>query len=334
MGPTALAQVLRPLADLFPATDYPELLAGLHGADDAAVYRLDAERALVVTTDFFPPVVDDPYSFGAIAAANAMSDVFAMGGRVLLALNLLAVPDDLDPEVSSAILRGGAETVRRAGGVVAGGHSVIDPEPKYGLAVVGMVHPDAVLRKGGMRPGDRLVLTKALGTGLVTTALKRGQAKAEDLAAAVASMAALNQAAGSVAASLGLTAGTDITGFGLAGHALEMAGQAAVDLRLDLAALPLLPGAWDYARLGAVPGGTGRNRAAYAARVDGLDVVDPLWADLIFDPQTSGGLLLAAAPAVHGRLLSALAEAGVAAATVGEAVAGSGRILLRLSSEG
>lgn len=329
MGPQALAQVLRPLADLFPAADHPELLAGLHGADDAAVYRLDAERALVVTTDFFPPVVDDPYSFGAIAAANAMSDVFAMGGQVLLALNLLAVPSDLPAEVSSAILRGGAETVRRAGGVIAGGHSVIDPEPKYGLAVVGMVHPDAVLRKGSLKPGDRLVLTKALGTGLVTTALKRGQARDADLAAAVDSMIALNRAAGDAAAALGLAAGTDITGFGLAGHALEMAGQAGVDLLVELQALPLLPGAWDYATLGAVPGGTGRNREAFAGRLDGLDGVDPLWADLLFDPQTSGGLLLATPPERHGRLIDALVDAGLAPSTIGEVVAGSGRLRVR-----
>ena len=329
MGPQALAQVLRPLADLFPAVDHPELLAGLHGADDAAVYRLDAERALVVTTDFFPPVVDDPYSFGAIAAANAMSDVFAMGGQVLLALNLLAVPNDLPAEVSSAILRGGAETVRRAGGVIAGGHTVIDPEPKYGLAVVGMVHPDAVLRKGSLKAGDRLVLTKALGTGLVTTALKRGQARDEDLSAAVASMIALNRAAGDAAAALGLAGGTDITGFGLAGHALEMAGQAGVDLLVELQALPLLPGAWDYAALGAVPGGTGRNREAFAGRLDGLDGVDPLWADLLFDPQTSGGLLLAAPPERHGRLIGVLVDAGLAPSTIGEVVAGSGRLRVR-----
>lgn len=334
MGPLALAQVLRPLAELFPAAEHPEVLVGLQGADDAAVYRLDAERALVVTTDFFPPVVDDPYSFGAIAAANAMSDVFAMGGQVLLALNLLAVPADLAPEICAEILRGGAETVRSAGAVIAGGHSVIDPEPKYGLAVVGMVHPDAILRKGALRPGDRLLLTKPLGTGLVTTALKRGQAREEDVEAAVASMAALNQAAGLAAARLGLAAGTDITGFGLVGHALEMAGQAAVDLVLDLAALPLLPGAWDYARLGAVPGGTARNREAYRDRVDGLDEVDPLWEALLFDPQTSGGLLLAVEPTKLEGVTAALRAADTMPVCVGRVATGSGRLQLRSGREG
>lgn len=331
MGPEALAQVLRPLSGLFPATEYPDLLVGLEGPDDAAVYRLDEARALVVTTDFFPPVVDDPYSFGAIAAANAMSDVFAMGGTVLLALNLLGVPEDLPPEVVGAILRGGAETVRAGGGVIAGGHSIIDAEPKYGLAVVGMVDPREILRKSGARPGDVLVLTKALGTGLITTALKRGRSEAAHVAAAVAGMMALNRAAGARAAGLGLGAATDITGFGLVGHALEMAEQSGVDLVLDLDALPLLPGAWEYALAGMVPGGASRNRHAFAARVDGLEGLDEAWANILFDPQTSGGLLLAASPALLPRLLADLAADGVTAAIIGEARAGAGRLLLRHS---
>lgn len=334
MGPEALAQVLRPLSGLFPAAEYPDLLVGLEGPDDAAVYRLDDTRALVVTTDFFPPVVDDPYSFGAIAAANAMSDVFAMGGTVLLALNLLGAPADLPPEVVSEILRGGGETVKAGGGVVAGGHSIIDAEPKYGLAVVGMVDPRAILRKSGARPGDALVLTKALGTGLVTTAIKRGRAVAEDVAAAVASMSALNRAAGACASRLALGAATDITGFGLAGHALEMAEQSGVDLVLDLHALPLLPGAWSYALAGMVPGGGERNREAFGPRVDGLDDIDANWSRILFDPQTSGGLLMAVAPPLLPELLAALDAEGVLAAVIGEARAGSGRLVVRHSPEG
>lgn len=332
MGPEALAQVLRPLMGMFPAAEYPDLLVGLEGPDDAAVYRLDDARALVVTTDFFPPVVDDPYSFGAIAAANAMSDVFAMGGTVLLALNLLGVPEDLPTEVVTAILRGGAETVRAGGGVIAGGHSIIDAEPKYGLAVVGLVDPRAILRKSGARPGDALVLTKALGTGLVTTAIKRGQADPADVAAAVAGMMALNRAAGACAARLGLGAATDITGFGLVGHALEMAEQSGVDLHLNLDALPLLPGAWAYATAGMVPGGSSRNHCAFMDRVDGLDVLDETWTHILFDPQTSGGLLMAVDADLLPRLLDGLGAEGVMAAVIGEVRKGAGRLTVRTSS--
>lgn len=243
------------MAGLFPATEYPDLLVGLDGADDAAVYRLTDDLALVATTDFFPPVVDDPYQYGAIAAANAMSDVFAMGGEVILALNLLGLPADLDLSIGAEIVRGGAEAVRRAGGVVAGGHSVVDHEPKYGLAVIGRVHPARCLRKAGARPGHDLVLTKALGTGLITTALKRGAADAAFVDAAVASMTALNAAAGRAAVAAGAAAATDITGFGLAGHGLEMAERSGVTLVIDVDALPLLPGAWALAAAGMSPGG-------------------------------------------------------------------------------
>ena len=181
---------------MFQPQDHSDLLVGLSRADDAAVYKMDEDTAIVVTTDFFPPVVDDAHAFGYIAAANAMSDVFAMGGEVLLALNLLGLPDDLPPEIGAEIIRGGAEAVRDAGAVIAGGHSVQDREPKYGLAVVGRIHPDAVLRKGGAKPGDVLLLTKALGTGLVSTALKRGKAAPEHVDAAIDSMKALNLEAG------------------------------------------------------------------------------------------------------------------------------------------
>lgn len=309
------------MAGLFPATEYPDLLVGLDGADDAAVYRLTDDLALVATTDFFPPVVDDPYQYGAIAAANAMSDVFAMGGEVILALNLLGLPADLDLSIGAEIVRGGAEAVRRAGGVVAGGHSVVDHEPKYGLAVVGRVHPARCLRKAGACPGHELVLTKALGTGLITTALKRGAADAASVEAAVASMTALNAAAGRAAVAAGAAAATDITGFGLAGHGLEMAERSDVTLAIDVDALPLLPGAWSLAGAGMAPGGTGRNREAFGPRVAGLAGIAPEWSELVFDPQTSGGLLIAVAPSATDELVRALAAHGNLAARIGAVVA-------------
>src|SRR5256886_14215151 len=224
MGPEALAQVLRQLTKHEAP---PELLVGLHTADDAAVYRVNDTQAVISTADFFPPVVDDPYVFGAIAAANALSDVFAMGGQVLMAINLVAWPDNLDYAILSEILRGGADIVAQAGGVIAGGHTVTDKESKYGLAVTGMVHPQRILTKGGAQPGDLLILSKPLGTGLITTAHKRQEVAESDLHAAIASMMQLNRKASQalLEAGAGVHAVTDITGFGLLGHAWEMAAQ-------------------------------------------------------------------------------------------------------------
>ena len=316
--------MLRPLAALFPPTAYPDVLVGLDRADDAAVYRLSADRAIVATTDFFPPVVDDPYQFGAIAAANAMSDVFAMGGTVIMALNLMAVPEDLDPAVVEAIVRGGAEKVREAGGVIAGGHSVADREPKYGLAVIGLVHPERVLRKGGAQPGDVLVLTKPLGTGLITTALKRDLVHADALDAAVASMCALNRTAGEAAWSFGAAGATDITGFGLLGHGLEMAQAAGMCFRFELGKLPLFPRVLDYAADGLAPGGTHRNAAAYRDQVAGLAALPEAWKDVLFDPQTSGGLLVPLAPGQAAGYIQELAAAGIDARVVGSVANGAG----------
>src|SRR5437016_6747465 len=223
MGPAALAQVLRSLT--LPTN--PNLLIGLDIKDDAAVYRIADDLALVQTVDFFPPVVDDPYTYGAIAAANALSDVYAMGGHVLMAINLVAWPENLDTGILSEVLRGGMKIVEQAGGVIAGGHSISDDEPKYGLAVTGMVHPDHILTKGGAKPGDVLVLSKPLGTGLMTTAQKQGKVREEDMVAAVQSMTRLNRRASEilVQAGPGVHAATDITGFGILGHAWEMAAQ-------------------------------------------------------------------------------------------------------------
>ncbi len=297
MGPETLAQVLRPLAlQVAPA----ELLVGLHAADDAAVYRVNEQQAVISTADFFPPVVDDPYAFGAIAAANAMSDIYAMGGQVLLAINLVAWPDNLDPALLSEIMRGGAETVARGGGVIAGGHSVTDREPKYGLAVTGMVHPERILTKGGARPGDLLVLSKPLGTGLITTAHKREQVEERDLEAALQSMMQLNLKASQalVRAGAGVHAATDITGFGLLGHAWEMAAQSLVGMRISFDALPLLPRARHYAEQGFVTGGAQRNEAYLTSHVRFAERLDAFEREILWDPQTSGGLFAAIDPAL------------------------------------
>ncbi len=295
MGPAALAQVLRPLqAHSIP----PGLLVGLEAADDAAVYQLNEQQAIISTADFFPPVVDDPYAFGGIAAANAMSDVYAMGGEVLLAINLVAWPDDLDTAILSEILSGGAESVARGGAVVAGGHTVTDREPKYGLAVTGSVDPRHILRKGGARPGDLLILSKALGTGVITTAHKREQVAEDDLQAAIASMLRLNREASRVlvAAGAAVHAVTDITGFGLLGHAWEMASQSLTCMRFDYDSLPLLPHARDYAERGCIPGGSGRNADYFAPHTRLAVRLGPADRALLWDPQTSGGLLAAIAP--------------------------------------
>jgi selenide,water dikinase len=330
MGPEALAHVVRPLADIFPADDYPQLLVGLAAPDDAAVYRLSDDLAIVSTADFFPPVVDDPYTYGAVAAANALSDIYAMGGEPLFALNLAAFPDDLPAEVLTEIFRGGAEKVREAGAVIAGGHTVTDKEPKYGLAVTGRIDPRRILAKQGVQAGDRLVLTKALGTGVITTAHKRGQVTPADLAAAVDSMVHLNRAAAAAAAAVGVHALTDITGFGLLGHAHEMAHLSGVRLALDFGALPWLPGARRYAEAGIFPGGTERN-AQYFGQWVTFEQAPPDWETwLLHDPQTSGGLLMAAAEAQLPDLLARLQEAGETAWVIGTAEAGAaGEMFIR-----
>ncbi len=313
---------MEPLRGLFPAAEHPELLVGLTAADDAAVYRLNDQQAVISTVDFFPPVVDDPYDFGAIAAANALSDIYAMGGTVLLAMNLVAFPDDLDKAILRDILRGGADKVAEAGGVIVGGHSVNDKEPKYGLAVTGLIHPDAIRRKAGARPGDVLILTKPLGVGVITTALKRGAAAAEHVAAAVASMKRLNRAAAAAALASDARAMTDITGFGLLGHAQEMAAQGAVDFRLHLSHLPWLPGALAYGQAGAFPGGMGNNAQHFGPQISFTEEVSYLYRDLLFTPETSGGLLIALSPERAGDLLARLPDA----AQVGVVVAGAGHI--------
>jgi selenide,water dikinase len=323
-GIATLAEVLRPLTETFLAADFPDLLVGIDGPDDAAVYKLSDELAIVQTIDFFPPVVDDPYTFGAVAAANAMSDVYAMGGDVLFALQVAAFPEDQPPSVLAEIFRGGAEKVREAGGVIAGGHTLIDAEPKYGLAVTGVLHPDRVLRKAGAQPGDALLLTKPLGTGIVLTAARADACAQEHLDAAVTSMLLLNQHASHLARAAGVHAMTDVTGFSLLGHAEEMARAGGVRLVFDARALPALPGALEYARAGHVTGGASRNRRGLEGKVSLPSGLPDEIEHLLFDPQTSGGLLIALPPDGADALARALEGAGFLAARVGRVEAGAG----------
>jgi selenide, water dikinase len=268
-----------------------ELIAGLAPADDAAAYRLSDDLAVIATLDFFPPLVDDARTFGEIAAANAVSDVFAMGGRVLFALSIAAFPDELPRETLAAILDGAASKVREAGGTLAGGHTIRDPEPKYGLAVIGAGHPDRLLRKGGARPGDELILTKRLGTGLLVSGDREGKTSPRDLAAAIDQMRTLNRAAGDVLVRHGVTGATDVTGFGLLGHGLEMARASGTRFVFDAAALPALDGALDVARAGVETGGAAHNRRFVEPDLVVDDGVAPELLTLAHDPQTSGGLL-------------------------------------------
>lgn len=284
--------MLRPIQNVFDPTAYPDLLVGLEGPDDAAIWRLDDSRALVVTTDFFTPVVDEAYDYGSIAAANSLSDVYAMGGRPFLALNIAALPPDLPLEISTEILRGGAEKAREAGVVIAGGHTIQDKEPKYGLVVIGFVDPQKALTKGGLRPGDALVLTKPLGFGVTTTALKQQKAEAQDVQEVVAWMKRLNRSASELALEFDLRGGTDITGFSFLGHALEMAAASGVSLHIDPAKVPLVGGARTYAERGIFPGGAFDNMSHFGPRIQFAQGVDEPSQMLLYDPQTSGGLLL------------------------------------------
>lgn len=284
--------MLSPLAGLFNAEAHPGLLVGLGVADDAAVYRINARTAVVATLDFFAPVVDDPYTYGAIAAANAMSDVYAMGGEVVFALNIAAFPENLPPDVQTAILRGGAEKVAEAGGVIAGGHTTWDNEPKYGLSVLGLVHPKRLFSKAGLRPGDILYLTKPIGTGTIVSGVRQEKTQPEWLEAATASMLRLNRHAMHLARAAGVRAATDVTGFGLLGHLWEMASRSGVAVEVEAAAVPLLAGARECSALDVHTGGEIRNREWAGTHVEFGPKVNADVAALLFDPQTSGGLLI------------------------------------------
>lgn len=315
---------LEELLSGFVAPEAENLLVGLNPADDAAVYRLDDERALVFTVDFFPPVVDDPADFGAIAATNALNDVFAMGGAPLLALSVAAFPEELPTSVLGEILRGADEQVRAAGALLAGGHTIRDTEPKYGLAVVGTAHPDAIWAKSTARPGDTIFLTKPLGTGLVLHGTKRDLAGDAELAEAVRWMRALNRDAAEALRPFEPSAVTDVTGFGLLGHAHETASRSGVKLVLDAGSLPALPGALEVARAGERTGGDRRNREFAGAHVTvSGDVPDEIVA-LAWDPQTSGGLLISL-PSDRGAALQAAFDArGLFLARIGSVEEGTG----------
>jgi selenide,water dikinase len=324
MGPGTLAQVLRPLA----MTTHPNLLVGLQTSDDAAVYKLSDDLALIQTVDFFPPVVDDPFAYGGIAAANAMSDVYAMGGEVTLGLNIAAWPDDLPTEMLSRIFAGGAAKMAEVGAIIAGGHTVTDDEPKYGVCVTGTIHPDRILTKAGARVGDRLYLTKPLGTGIVLTALKREAADPAHVAEATTSMLRLNRVASQLAQEIGVNACTDITGFGLVGHATEMAEKSGVRLRIAIEAVPFLSGAMEYAELGFVPGGVGRNRDHFVSLGTHAVVLPEglrqSLSDLLHDPQTSGGLLISLPATRAAALEAAFARERTPLWPIGEVVTGHG----------
>lgn len=310
------------------ATD-PRILVDASSRDDAAVIRLTADRAIVATVDFFTPIVDRAYDFGRIAAANALSDVYAMGATPLFTLNLVGWPRDTLPlELLGEVLRGGTDVVREAGAFIAGGHSVDDPEPKFGMVAVGEAHPDRIVTNAGAKPGDALVLTKPIGTGVLTTALKRDLLTEADVAPAVAAMATLNAGAARAMLAVGVHAATDVTGFGLLGHLHNMLNASGTVGEISARAVPLLPRAREMAERGAIPGGTTRNLESLAETVAFAAGVDPIDRVLLADAQTSGGLLIAVAGDRAGALVAALEREGTpAAAVIGRVVAGkAGRV--------
>jgi selenide,water dikinase len=326
LGPGDLDQALCGL----PLMSHPNLLVGIEHPDDAGVYKVSDDLALVQTVDFFTPIVDDPYTFGRIAAANALSDIYAMGATPITAMNLVAFPiQSMGIEVLRAILRGGLDTMREAEVVLVGGHSIEDQELKYGLAATGLVHPDAVLTNTGAQVGDRIILTKPLGTGIINTAQKGGLASSEAVQGAAEVMAALNRKAAEVMQGFHVHACTDVTGFGLLGHLSEMLGNE-IGIKVFVDAVPILPGTEEYAGMGLVPGGTYRNREFYAPKVQGAKGLSPALLDIIYDAQTSGGLLIATTKKDTDGILRFLQEVGVEdACIIAEVVAKpKGKIVL------
>jgi selenide,water dikinase len=318
VGPEDLDQILKDL----PIPKDPRVLVGLDTSDDAGIYQLSEEVALVQTVDFFTPIVDDPFTFGQIAVANALSDVYAMGGTPLTGMNLVAYPTkDLSSSILKEILLGGLSKMKEAGVALVGGHSIEDPEIKYGLAVTGVVHPDKFLTNAKARAGDKLVLTKPLGTGIISTALKAGMASEEAVGKIVESMVTLNRTASEWMKKYRAHACTDVTGFSFIGHALEMAIASQVGMVIGSKAVPIFPEAMEYAKLGLVPGGTYSNRSFFSCRVEvHSDVPGPL-GDILYDPQTSGGLLISLPPGEAEELVATLKKEGlVRPSVVGEVV--------------
>jgi len=318
VGPEDLDQILKDL----PIPKDPKVLVGLDTSDDAGVYQLSEELALVQTVDFFTPIVDDPFTFGQIAVANALSDVYAMGGTPLTGMNLVAYPiKDLSFSILREILLGGLSKMKEAGVALVGGHSIEDPEIKYGLAVTGVVHPNRMLTNAKAKAGDKLVLTKPLGTGIVSTALKARMASEEAVRKIVESMVTLNRTASEWMRKYGAHACTDITGFSFIGHALEMAIASQVGMVIQSNAVPIFPEAMEYAKLGLVPGGAYSNRDFFSCRVEMHSSVPHLLVDIFYDPQTSGGLLISLPPGEAEKLVATLKKEGlVHSSTVGEVV--------------
>lgn len=306
IGPGTLAGILEKL----PHFEDPNLMVGIETSDDGAIYRISEELAMIQTLDFFPPMVDDPYIFGQVAAANALSDIYAMGGEPKVALNIVAWPNCVNPKFLGEILRGGADKVKEAGAVLAGGHSIQDDVPKYGLSVTGFVHPDKIWKNCGARPGDVLLLTKPLGTGIINTAVKAELASEEARREVIRVMTTLNKKAKQIIERYEIHSCTDVTGFGLAGHSVEMADGSGVTLVIHTAKLPVQKAAFEYAGMGLVPEGAYRNRSFAGDRVD-TGSVEECVQDIFFDPQTSGGLLISAAPDTAEKILDEFAQAGM-----------------------
>ena len=320
-----MAQVLTHLP---PTPPNANVLIGFDTVDDAGVYRLDASTALIQTLDFFTPIVDDPYWYGQIAAANSLSDVYAMGGRPLTAMNIVCFPCSLDLEILGEIIRGGAEKVAESGAVLLGGHTVQDDEPKYGLSVTGIVHPGKIWANVGAQAGDALVLTKPIGTGVISTALKKGIPGDDVITTLTRSMATLNKVAAEAASALTIHACTDVTGFGLLGHLAEMAEGSQVTARILASQVLLLPGAYEYAQAGMLPGGLFTNLTYLEPKLEVITGVDPDLVYLLADPQTSGGLLFALPTEEASDLVAACREQGVQAAAIGEFTQQGSRILV------
>ncbi|HEX5590337.1 MAG TPA: selenide, water dikinase SelD [Candidatus Limnocylindrales bacterium] len=317
LGADALTDVLAGLGVVEGEAGPEGLIAGLEPPDDAAVHLVAPSLAVIGTVDFFPPIVDDPRTYGEIAAANALSDVFAMGGKVLFALSVAAMPEDLPRDAFRAILEGAAAKVREAGGILAGGHTIRDPEPKYGLAVVGVAHPDQLLRKGGARPGDILLLTKPLGTGLLVSGRRQGRTSDGELAGAIDWMRRLNLDASEALTEVGVAAATDVTGFGLLGHGLEMARASGTRFVFEVEGVPAMDGAVALAAAGVETGGAAHNRRFVLPALAVGEDVTPELVTLAHDPQTSGGLLAAVAPTAISTLEAGLDARGVAHWRVG-----------------
>jgi len=325
MGPDTLAQVLQPVRSIFNPDQFPDLIVGLEVSDDAAVYKINDDLAIISTLDFFTPVVDDPYTYGAIAAANSLSDVYAMGGEVMFALNIAGFPCSLKPEIVGEILRGGAEKIAESGGVLAGGHTIQSKEPMFGLSVIGKVHPNRIFTKSNARPGDKLILTKPLGVGIITTAAKGDAAEDVHLNQAIASMQVLNKNAAGLLQNLKtVCACTDITGFSLLGHSSEIAEKSGVKIVLDINALPFLPGAKEYAMQWLFPAGSCTNEECYKQHITFSPDISRELQMLLYTPETSGGLLASIHPEEYDTFTHLFENAGQQYWCIGEVKDGCG----------